>query len=100
VLPGDRALDGACGLLAEGLTDAGCVGLDQPSERAFTTRKLHKRLHTHRTLGEEQVDLNTKAPTCGAFAEPSNGLEPLTPSLPSKLSGKTGGNAWQRFWLV
>jgi hypothetical protein len=33
-------------------------------------------------LGENQVDLNTKAPTCGAFAEPSNGLEPLTPSLP------------------
>jgi hypothetical protein len=26
--------------------------------------------------------LNEKAPTCGAFAEPSDGLEPLTPSLP------------------
>ena len=44
-----------------------------------STRKLHKRLHTLRTLGQEQVDLNEKAPTCGAFAEPSDGLEPSTP---------------------
>ena len=28
--------------------------------------------------------LNGKAPTCGAFAEPSSGLEPETPSLPSR----------------
>src|SRR5258708_13041341 len=48
----------------------------------MATRKLHKRLHTHCTIDDEQVDLNAKAPTCGAFAEPSNGLEPLTPSLP------------------
>jgi hypothetical protein len=47
-----------------------------------STRKLHERLHTHRTRLNLQVDLNTKAPTCGAFAEPSNGLERLTPSLP------------------
>jgi hypothetical protein len=36
---------------------------------------------------EEQVGLNEKAPTCGGgsspFAEPSDGLEPSTPSLPS-----------------
>jgi hypothetical protein len=32
-------------------------------------------------IDTEQVDLNEKAPTCGAFAEPSSGLEPETPSL-------------------
>jgi hypothetical protein len=48
----------------------------------FSTRKLHKRLHTHRTLLILQVDLNAKTPTCGIFAEPSDGLEPSTPSLP------------------
>jgi hypothetical protein len=46
------------------------------------TRKLHERLHTHRTFDNEQVALNEKARTCGAFAEPSDGLEPSTPSLP------------------
>ena len=56
--------------------------------RDFSTRKLHKRLHTHRTFDEEQILLNRKAPQCGAFAEPSDGLEPSTPSLPIKyLSG-------------
>ena len=53
-------------------------------EAASHARKLHKRLHTHRTCDEEQVDLNENAPTCGAFAEPSDGLEPSTPSLPSQ----------------
>src|SRR4051794_10082960 len=47
--------------------------------------KLHKRLHTHCTFDEEQVVLNGKAPTCGAFAEPSDGLEPSTRSLPCGL---------------
>jgi hypothetical protein len=51
-----------------------------------STRKLHKRLHTYRTFDEEQVDLNAKTPTCGAFAEPSDGLEPSTPSLPWRCS--------------
>ena len=58
---------------------------DEPRCRAkprSRARKLHKRLHTHRTFDAEQVDLNEKAPTCGAFAEPSDGLEPSTPSLP------------------
>ena len=58
------------------------VGLRSPSR----TRKLHKRLHTHRTFNNEQVGLNEKAPTCGAFAEPSDGLEPSTPSLPWRCS--------------
>jgi hypothetical protein len=35
----------------------------------------------------EQVDLNEKAPISGAFAEPSDGLEPSTPSLPSRFGG-------------
>jgi hypothetical protein len=30
-----------------------------------------------------QADRNKKASACGAFAEPSDGLEPSTPSLPS-----------------
>jgi hypothetical protein len=34
------------------------------------------------TFGRKQVGLNEKAPTCGSFAEPSDGLEPSTPSLP------------------
>jgi hypothetical protein len=37
-------------------------------------------------LGTEQVSLDGKAPTCGAFAEPSDGLEPSTPSLPWSTS--------------
>jgi len=37
---------------------------------------LHKRLYTHRTLDLKQLDLKTKAPICGAFVEPSHGLEP------------------------
>ena len=56
------------------------------SYQSYLTRKLHKRLHTHRTLRHEQVGLNTKAPTCGDFAEPSDGLEPSTPSLPWRCS--------------
>ena len=55
------------------------LGAEEVDSRAL---KLHKRLHTYRTLGQEQVVLNGKAPTCGAFAEPSDGLEPSTPSLP------------------
>jgi hypothetical protein len=46
------------------------------------TPKLHERLHTRRTFDDEQVRLNEKAPISGAFAEPSSGLEPETPSLP------------------
>jgi hypothetical protein len=41
----------------------------------------------------------TKSPVCGAFAEPSDGLEPSTPSLPWNVLG----NRWQlvaRIWLV
>ena len=46
-----------------------------------------KRLHTHRTYDEEQIVLTEKAPISGAFAEPSDGLEPSTPSLPCDASG-------------
>jgi hypothetical protein len=48
--------------------------------------KAHPRLHTHRTFDAEHVLLNEKAATCGAFAEPSSGLEPETPSLPWRCS--------------
>ena len=34
------------------------VGAEAVESRA---RKLHKRLHTHRTFDDEQVDLNEKA---------------------------------------
>src|SRR3989442_6717811 len=51
--------------------------------RSLRTSMLHPRLHTNRTFDEEQVDLNEKEPTCGAFAEPSSGLEPETPFVPS-----------------
>jgi hypothetical protein len=51
-----------------------------------STRKLHNRLHIHHPRLNLQVDVNTKAPTCGAFAEPSDGLEPSTPSLPWRCS--------------
>jgi hypothetical protein len=56
------------------------IGLARPW--FSSTRKLHNRLHIHRTRLNLQVDANTKTPTCGAFAEPSDGLEPSTPSLP------------------
>jgi hypothetical protein len=36
----------------------------------------------HRTLEIVQARGKQKAPICGAFAEPSDGLEPSTPSLP------------------
>jgi hypothetical protein len=62
------------------------VRVTTPPRVAFRTSKLHKRLHTHRTCEEEQVVLNEKPPTCGAFAEPSDGLEPSTPSLPWRCS--------------
>jgi hypothetical protein len=38
-------------------------------------------LHTHRTLWIVQVHPKEEAPSCGAFAEPSDGLEPSTPLL-------------------
>jgi len=52
----------------------------------FRASKLHKRLHTRRTLGKEQVDLNEKAPTCGAFAEPSGRTRTVDPLLTMGIS--------------
>jgi hypothetical protein len=43
------------------------------------------RSDTHRKFDAEQTDPNVKAPTCGALAEPSDGLEPSTPSLPWRV---------------
>jgi hypothetical protein len=62
---------------------AGSRGPDRKCARPgrySRARELHKQLHTHRTFDEEQVAVNEKAPTCGAFAKPSDGLEPSTPS--------------------
>ena len=52
---------------------------------------FHKRLHTHRTLELLQVGPTEKVPFYGAFAEPSDGLEPSTPSLPSSNEAGTAG---------
>jgi hypothetical protein len=48
------------------------------------------RFSNHRTLTWEQVDLNEKAPTGGAFAEPSDGLE-RRPLLTIEQRGGTCG---------
>jgi len=40
-------------------------------------------LHTYINLQSVQVSSKEKGAFCGAFAEPSDGLEPSTPSLPS-----------------
>jgi hypothetical protein len=45
------------------------------------------RLGAWPTFGNMQVDPREKAPISGAFAEPSDGLEPSTPSLPWNISG-------------
>jgi hypothetical protein len=60
---------------------------------------LHKRLHTWRALSTLQVEPGAKTPIYRDFAEPSDGLEPSTPSLPCAFSA-TGRNARQWFWLV
>src|SRR5262245_38361283 len=48
----------------------------------FSNWGLHKGLHTHRTLEVVQVQPKGKVALCRSFAEPSDGLEPSTPSLP------------------
>ena len=57
----------------------------------FSSRRLHKGLHAHRTFDMEQIRLNEKAPISGAFVEPSGGLEPPTPSLPWRASSRRRG---------
>jgi len=52
---------------------------------------FHKGLHTYRTLWIVQMHPKEKTPLCGAFAEPSDGLEPSTPSLPCDPNR----NRWQ-----
>jgi len=42
----------------------------------------HNVLHTHRVCDQPQVDLGAKGRISGDFGEPSDGLEPSTPSLP------------------
>jgi hypothetical protein len=61
---------------------ANSAGEFSPTCVRSVTSGLHKRAPYPPKFDEEQVALNEKAPTCGAFAEPSSGLEPETPSLP------------------
>src|SRR5206468_10591147 len=56
-------------------------------DRPVLNLKAPQRLHTRRTVAFVQVKAEQKAPLCGAFAEPSDGLEPSTPSLPCAASG-------------
>jgi hypothetical protein len=81
-VPSGKAGHGAPGRLeaAARLIANSSKSAPEHDTRAFATRQLHKRLHTHRTVDDEQVVLNEKAPTCGASPEPSDGLEPSTPS--------------------
>jgi transposase len=55
----------------------------------FSARKLHKRLHTGPLKARPGLNTYQKAPICGGFAEPSDGLEPSTPSLPWRFRGVT-----------
>jgi hypothetical protein len=54
---------------------------DRLARLSLAARRLHKRLHTHRMFDSEHVELSEKAPISGALVEPSDGLEPPTPSL-------------------
>jgi hypothetical protein len=65
-------------------------------ETGSSTWRLHKGLHTHRTMAIVQVQAKQKAQICGAFAEPSDGLEPSTPSLPSSNEAGTAGKRGSR----
>jgi hypothetical protein len=60
-------------------------------KRVARPESSYKRLHTYRTLEFLQINLKTKALIYRAFAEPSDGLEPSTSSLPCRL----GGKRWQ-----
>jgi hypothetical protein len=61
----------------------------QPRDLADTGNKseaslaweLHNELHIRIKPRYVQANPNEKAPICGAFAKPSDGLEPSTPSL-------------------
>src|SRR6266511_2868266 len=52
--------------------------------RRFSAQKLQNRLHTRTIRPVQGLNAYEKAPLCGAFAEPSSGLEPETPSLRSE----------------
>src|SRR5207253_3764368 len=86
---GARSLSSVSGQRSASANDDGSVSAHMPridsAVRAFSTRKLHKRLHTHRTKHTLQMYVNQKLPICRNFLEPSVGLEPSTPSLPWRL---------------
>jgi NAD(P)-dependent dehydrogenase (short-subunit alcohol dehydrogenase family) len=70
-------------LIAAGFVDtplsAAILG-DQLDARRDPPRNAADRAYCHRTFDVGQVELNEKPPI-SAFAEPSDGLEPSTPSL-------------------
>ena len=55
---------------------------------AISVWMLQNVLHTYRTLGLDKFNWQEKSPVSGAFAEPSNRLELLTPSLPCARPGE------------
>jgi hypothetical protein len=60
----------------------GPAGAKRGPRSGSKTSKLHKRLHTRSKLEIVQINRKKKVPLCRDFAEPSDGLEPSTPSLP------------------
>ena len=68
------------------MSGGGDVAEQDKASTASSGLKLHKQLHTHRILERVQVNSKDKALVCGSFAEPSDGLEPSTPSLPWRCS--------------
>jgi hypothetical protein len=57
--------------------------------------KLQNGFPYHITFDELQHEPNGKTAICGAFAEPSDGLEPSTPPYHVALVANAG-NRWQR----
>ena len=66
------------------------------SVHMFWTLELEERLHTHRTLKTVPERPIEKSPISRNFAEPSDGLEPSTPSLPSSDEAGSAGHVDQR----
>jgi hypothetical protein len=92
-----RSAQPCAGVIRQGFPE--CVRFPTLPRSASEPESSIKALHARRKFTFVQLKLNGKAAICGAFAEPSSGLEPETPSLPWNVSG----NWWQpveRIWLV
>jgi hypothetical protein len=62
-------------------------------------RKLHKQLHTHRTVDEEQVALNEKAPRAALLQSPLTDSNRRPPPYHMVVHASNGSRR-QRLWLV